>query len=126
MENTNMQQETSTQTSLQSQTNAPNVWQMVNEGGAVLDAAALAAQSIAAASGLTSLESIASFMMQLHSRVQALENAAPQMQAFADLAMKAAESIPEGFVERVEGFFGRHFPAHAAPAAPATDAAKTE
>lgn len=109
------------QQSTQSQTGAPNVSQMVSEGEHVLDAAAMAAQAIASASGLTSLEAIASFIMQLHSRVQALENAAPQLQAVADAATQVVSSIPEGFVERVEGFFGRHFPAHAAPAAPATE-----
>lgn len=114
------------QQSTQSQTGAPNVSQMVNEGEHVLDAAAMAAQAIASASGLTSLEAIASFITQLHSRVQALESAAPQLQAAADAATQVVSSIPEGFVERVEGFFGRHYPSHAAPAAPATDAAKTE
>ena len=112
--------------STQSPMGAPNVSQMVNEGEHVLDAAAMAAQAIASASGLNSLEAIASFIMQLHSRVQALESAAPQLQSAADAATQVVSSIPEGFVERVEGFFGRHYPSHAASVAPATDAAKTE
>lgn len=100
--------------------------QTLNEGGAVLDAASLAAKSIADASGLQSLESLATFIMSLHSRVQALESAAPALQQAADAAMTVAASIPDGFIERIEGFFGKHFPAHAAPAAPAENAAKSE
>lgn len=115
-----------TQSQTVATSNTPNVSQMLNEGGAILDAATMAAQTIAEASGLGSLESIASFLMQLHRRVQTLESAAPQLQAAADAATQVVSSIPEGFVERVEGFFGRHYPSHAAPAAPATDAAKTE
>jgi hypothetical protein len=86
----------------------------------------MAAQAIAGVSGLNSLEAIATFLLSLHSRVQALEQAAPAVQSAVDAASAVVASIPEGFVERVEGFFGRHFPSHAAPAASMTDAAKTE
>ena len=94
----------------------------------VVDAAALAAKSIAEASGLTNLEAIATMVTQLDSRLGQLEQAAPAVQALYDDVKTALAGIqnvlPEGFVERVEGFFGRHFPQHAAPAAPAAGVTK--
>lgn len=119
MEQTSSQAQASTQSPI-------NVSTALQTGEQVLDSATIAAQAIAGVSGLNSLEAIATFLLSLHSRVQALEQAAPAVQSAVDAASAVVASIPEGFVERVEGFFGRHFPSHAAPAASVTDATKTE
>lgn len=100
-----------------------------------VDAAALAASQIAQVTGIASLEQAAQMILELERRITMLE---PLIPAFRDLVLHveqaasiAAESLPSGFVDRVESFFAKHFPMHAAPvqtdAAPVqTDAAKTE
>lgn len=93
-----------------------------------VDAAALAASQIAQVTGIASLEQAAQMILALEERVKALE---PLVPAFQNLVLHveqaasiAAESLPSEFVDRVESFFAKHFPMHAAPAQ--TDAAKTE
>lgn len=105
----------------------PDVSTVMNDAAQMVDAAGLAAESIAKASGLTSLEAIASALVQIGSRLAALEADKPGLEAMQQTVNEigaAVQAIPSDFIERVEGFFGKHFPQHAAPVN--TDAAKTE
>lgn len=104
-----------------------NVSTMTGEAEQMVDAAALAASSIAKASGLDSLEAIAMMLTQIGTRLDALEADKPGLQALQQTVNEisaAVQAVPSDFVERVEGFFGKHFPQHAAPVN--TDATKTE
>lgn len=84
----------------------------------VVNAAGLAAEAIASASGITSLEAVASELMALKSRVAELEGLAPMVDDIINTIPKSFVSDIGGFVDRVEGFFAKHFPMHAAqPAA---------
>lgn len=98
--------ETSTQSPI-------NVSETVQTTEQIVDAAALAAQSIASATGLESLQALGAAIVAIHSRLDELEKAAPALQAMID---DVRSMIPDGFVSRVENFFGVHFPSHAAPA----------
>lgn len=97
---------------------------------AALDSAALAAKGIADVAGLQDGEAMAAQLLNAIERIKQLEAALPLLNdAFeaGKRAVTAVESeLPDGFVSRVEGFFTRHFPMHAAPAATADSAAKTE
>ena len=104
-----------------------NVSTMTGEAGQMVDAAALAASSIAKASGLDSLEAIATMLTQIGTRLDALEANKPGLQALQQTVNEigaVVQAIPSDFIERVEGFFSKHFPQHAAPVN--TDATKTE
>jgi hypothetical protein len=95
-----------------------------------IDAAAVAAKSIADATGLQGAEAAALALQNIVSRVAQLEAVLPNVQAAYDdlraLAAHVEQALPHGFVDRVEGFFARHFPAHAAPAVTADSTAKSE
>lgn len=87
----------------------PQTAQQINS---TLDAASLAADAIAKASGIASLEQAASVITALESRLKVVEGALPEV---LTLFGEIKNVIPQSFVTRVEDFFARHFPMHAAP-----------
>lgn len=110
----------------QEQNQQPDMTQI----NAAMDSAALAAKGIADAAGLQDGEAMAVQLNDAIARIKQLEAALPLLSdAFeaGKRAVSAVESeLPVGFVSRVEGFFTRHFPMHAAPAVTVDSAAKTE
>jgi hypothetical protein len=101
------QQSDNSQAAQVSQANTDQATQTAAQLNSTLDAATLAADTIAKASGLESLEQVAAMVAALDSRIKPLEAALPEaLQLLSDV--KAL--VPAGFVSRVEGFFTSHFP----------------
>ena len=76
-----------------------------------LDSATLAATQIAHASGIQSLEALATQFVSMQSRLGQIEQAIPEVLAVLnDLKLL----VPQTFVTRVEAFFSTHFPGFAA------------
>lgn len=90
----------------------------------LLDAAALAAKSIAEAEQMSG--DIPNALVNLTQRVEQLESALPQvLQLMNDaktVGSDVANAVPPEFVARVEAFFATHFPGFSKPADASTGA----